>query len=327
MKALITGTPGWLGSKLVEVLVQNGYEVRCLIQPNVNSSFLKQYDIELAIGDVTEKESLNCICKNVDVVIHCAGIIHPKNPGLFYKINTEGTKNLLEESVKNGVSKFIYVSSSSAGISYSSQNAYTEDITPEPYLDYGRSKINAENLLNRSFKEGKIKTVIIRPSWLYGEKGPERQLKFLRMIKLGLPIMFGNGKNFRSLCDINNCVQSLYLAVKSEKSCGKTYYIADEKPYSLMEIYKVTAELLGVTIEPKFYKLPDYNSLTYRLIDRAMQIIRYKYSHIHLAWDWAKNITCNIQKAKEDLDYKPLIDYREGIKNTIFEYRSRGIDL
>ena len=327
MKALITGTPGWLGSRLVEVLVQNGYEVRCLIQPNINSSLLKQFEVELVTGDVTQKDSLKGICKNIDVIIHCAGIIHPKNPGLFYKINTEGTKQLLEEAVKSNVNRFIYVSSSSAGISYSSKNIYTEDMSPEPYLDYGKSKIKAENLLNKSFKERKINTVIIRPNWLYGEKGPERQLKFLKMLKSGSPTMFGNGQNLRSLCNINNCVQSLYLATKNEKACGETYYIADEEPYNLIEIYKTTAELLGVNIKPKLYQLPNYNSMTYKLLDKAMQIVRYKYSHIHLAWDWARNINCSISKAKKELGYNPLIDYKEGIKRTILDYRSQGINL
>lgn len=324
MKTLVTGTPGWLASRLIEVLKAENRNIRCLVQPNVDAGSLSELGVEIVRGDVTSPQSLRGICKDVVTVFHCAGIIHPRNPRQFYEINTFGTKNLLEEAIKEKVEKFIYVSSSSAGAGYGASNPTDESKLGRPFMDYGLSKIKAEQALNNVCSEGKIKTVVIRPHWLYGLGVFGRQLGFVKMIKKGRPLLFGNGKNYRSLCDVHNCVQALILAEKSEKAVGQTYYIADEKPYQLLYLYNTVAKLLNIEIRPRSIYTPVEGSLLYDVFDRFMQGLRFYFPEIHLAFDWAKNIVSSIDKAKAELGYSPRIDFEKGMRDAIDWYKANN---
>ena len=200
MKVLVTGAPGWLGTRLVEVLREQGRPVRCLIYPGTDDGYLKELGAEVFKADLTAPETLNGLSRGISVVFHCAGIIHPKSIKDFYSVNVDGTKNIMEESIKGGVERFVYVSSNSVGgMNISKDKLMEESDLPQPYKHYGISKYKAERLVNRAFEGGRIKTTIIRPCWFYGIRQPDRQTLFFKMIKKGNPIIFGNGNNLRSM--------------------------------------------------------------------------------------------------------------------------------
>lgn len=317
MKALITGTPGWMGSKLAFKLLENNIEVRCLVLPNINYDSLKKHNIEIVCGDITNQDSLKEACKNISIVFHCAGMIHPRNSKLFYDINFYGTKNLATEAIKNNVEKFIYVSSNAASNANNFYKSLNEDDLPMPFMDYGLSKLKAECLLNNYYTEGKIKIVIIRPNWLYGENGPPRQNSFIKMIKEKNCLIFGDGSTYRSLCEINNCIEALYLAGTNENIHGKTFYIADDKPYNIMDIYQTFCKLLSIEFNPHKITIPSSNSLSYKFIDRIMQGVRFYKPEIHMAWEWSKNVEFSIDKAKLHLGYKPIYNLETGMKKAL----------
>ena len=172
-------------------------------------------------------------------MFHCAGLIHPKRIKELYQVNYLGTKNLVDASIKAGVKKFIYVSSNSpAGCNKRRNIPLKETGSYNPYGNYGKSKMLAEKYVKKMQREGKIDTVIIRPCWFYGPNQPLRQTTFFSMIKKGNPFIFGNGKNLRSMTYIGNLVEALLLAAEKKQASGQTYWIADEKPYTTIEIYK-----------------------------------------------------------------------------------------
>jgi nucleoside-diphosphate-sugar epimerase len=327
MKVLITGAPGWMGSLLAETLVKDGREVRCLVQPHADTSSLGAMDAEIATGDVTDPDSLKKACAGTDTIFHCAGIIHPRRVEQFYKINTYGTKNLAEAAIEAGVKKFIYVSSNVAGLGDHWTHNVSESDAQMPFMHYGSSKLRAENILMEYYKNGLIKIVIIRPNWLYGIKGPDRQLRFIKMIKRGDPIYFNSRSSAHSLCDIRNCIQALLLAERTEKAVGQKYYIADNRPYSILEAYQIIADRLGIAISPRHVCDFSYGSLSYKLVNRIMQGVRFYYPEIHMAWEWSKNLVCSIDKAKEDLGYSPLIDFNTGISDAIDLYLKNNLAL
>jgi nucleoside-diphosphate-sugar epimerase len=326
MKVLVTGAPGWLGDSLVEELIKKKFEVRCLCLEGFDTSKLEKLGAKIVRGDITQKKSLSGVCKGIKIVFHCAGIIHPKRVRDLYEINYYGTVNLINEAIFAGVQKFVYVSSNSpAGINIDRNVLLKESDEYNPYKTYGESKMLSEIYVNKMFRQGKIDTAIVRPCWFYGPNQPLRQTTFFNMIKKGNPFVFGDGNNLRSMCYIDNVIQGLILAATESASSGQTYWIADEKPYSTMEIYETIANILGVKLKPRY--LPNIVSTLCEAADGVLQTIGFYNKEIHVAGEMNKDIACSIEKAKKELGYKPKISLKEGMKRSIEWCRKQGVDI
>jgi nucleoside-diphosphate-sugar epimerase len=234
---------------------------------------------------------------------------------------------MLRASVEAGVKRFIYVSSNSvAGTTGYVTKLMTEEDPPNPYLNYGISKLRAEYLVNEFWQDRKIDTVILRPCWFYGPHQPWRQTFFFKMIKKGNPLLIGRGQNLRSMSYTDNVVQALLLAAENPAAKGETYWIADETPYKTIDIYKTIAELLMVKeFKPRF--LPDCISGLSELTDRFLQNMGFYIKEIHVAGEMNKNIACSIEKAKRQLGYSPGIGLREGVYRSIQWCHKNGIDI
>lgn len=316
-KLVVTGAPGWLGTRFVEILARGKRDVRCLVLRGLDDSYLRELGAEIVNGDITKPETLKGIVNDVETVFHIAGIVHPKLFGAtdFFKINTKGTKNMLNFAIESGVKRFIYISSNSPGGCYKKKIVMNEYSPVKPYMNYGKSKFLAEVAVNEAFIQGKIETVILRPCWFYGPRQPKRQTKLMRMIRDGKALLFGDGKNLRSMTYIDNLCYALLLVEKNKIASGETYWIADERPYTTLEIYETIAELLGVKL--KVRKIPGAFSDIAVLVDKILQKLHIYQKEIHVAGEMNKNIACSIKKAKKDLDYKPKIGLREGMRRSI----------
>ncbi len=324
---LITGAPGWLGNRLVEVLTDSRHElqcyssfsernVRCLILPSIDSTSIDKFSIEKIHGDILNIQSLKEAMKGVETVFHLVGIIHPKKVSDFYKINRDGLKNVLDAAVQAGVKRIVIISSNSpAGVNKKRSLLLHEDDTPNPYKHYGKSKLEAERLALDFHKRGDIEVVILRPCWFYGPGQPARQTRFFQMIKKGNPLIFGDGKNLRSMSYLDNTIQGLLLAESSEKAPGNIYWIADEKPYTTLEIYETIADLLQVNLKPRF--LPRFVSWGCEQVDDILQSIGLYSTDFHVAGEMVYDIACSIKKAQDELGYNPIIDLQEGMRRSI----------
>lgn len=336
MRILITGVPGWLGNRFIEILT-SGFagegppfkesRIRCAMFPNSDLDFLKSQsgEIEVVYSDVTEKSTLTDACKNVEVIFHIAGLIHPPffNARRVFDVNTDGTRNLLSTAVSAGVKRFIFISSnSSIGCNPSSHALFTEDSPYNPYMNYGLSKYLAELEVKNFQEAGRIETVILRPCWYYGPCQPVRQTRFFNMIRKGNPIVFGNGRNVRSMSYVDNTCQAMILAATKSVAAGKTYWIADSRPYSMIEIYQTVAELLNVKLKPRF--VPGLASDVCMYVDRILQSVGLYEMNIHVAGEMNKNIACSVRKAMDELGYQPKVDLYEGMKRSIEWCRKQG---
>ena len=327
MDVLVTGAPGWLGTRLVEILRERKREVRCLVLPGLDESYLKNLGAHIFHGDLSIPGNLKGLCDGVRTVFHCAGIIHPKKIEEFYKINVEGTKHILEEAIKAGAQRFVYVSSNSVGgVNVSRDKLMQESDPSRPYKHYGLSKYRAEELIRQSFNAGKIKTTIIRPCWFYGVRQPERQTAFFKMIKKGNPIIFGNGESLRSMSYIDNVVDALLLIEQNDISIGKTYWVADKDPYPTIQIYQTIANLLGVKEFRPIY-VPAFVSTVCGLVDTLIQSMGYYVKEIHVSGEMDRNIACSINKAQHELGYEPKIYLEEGMQRSIEWCKVNGIEI
>lgn len=335
---LVTGVPGWLGTRFVELLARGeapglplsqGRTVRCLVLPEADASDLSSLGsaVEIVRGDLRRPETLAPAVRGVGTVFHLAGIIHPRRIADLYALNTEGTRHLLAAAAGAGVRRLVHISSNSAGgVNERRDRLMREEDPPRPYLHYGRSKRLAEIAVEAFHREGRLETVILRPCWFYGVRQPARQTRFFRMIRGGRPIIFGSGENLRSMTYIDNAVQAMLLAERTASAAGQTYWIADERAYPVNEIYRTVAELLEVrSFRPRH--VPALASTACLAADRLLQAAGLYSTDFHVAGEMDKDIACSVEKARRDLGYAPRVSLREGMRRSIDWCRANGVGI
>lgn len=331
--ALVTGAPGWLGTNLVRCLL-DGLEggppfaarARCLVHPSVDPSPLSRLgaSVEVVRGDVREPDSHADFFEGAReaVLFHLAGVVHPRRVREFYEINTEGTRRILESSLAAGVKRIVAVSSNSpVGCNAADTERFTEESPYNPYLHYGRSKMLMEQLLNEAAGQGGIETVILRPCWFYGPGQPPRQSLFFRMIREGTVPVVGGGENRRSMAYIDNTCQALLLAGRSPAARNRTYWIADERPYSMNEIVDTIESLLerefGLEVRRKRRRVPGFFSKAAYGLDCLIQSLGFYHQKIHVLSEMNKTIACSVDRASRELGYRPSVALEEGMRRSI----------
>lgn len=245
MKALVTGANGFIGSHLAEELVRRGWEVSCLVRRPRGLGWIESLDVRLVRGDCRDKPTLGPAVEGADCVFHLAGVISALQWEEYYQANVVGTRNLLEACFERnpGLKKFIYVSSISAAGPSEKGRALTEDDPNRPISDYGRSKLAAEEAVHEFGK--RLPFVIIRPPNIIGPRQRELQ-EAIRLIKRRIKPAVGTGEPQTSLCYVRDVVEALILAAERPKADGRTYFLADPKPYAWSDITDAIQEALGI---------------------------------------------------------------------------------
>lgn len=345
-KAIVTGASGWLGQNLVRALrrglpevpslsVGSEREIRCLVNSAHDGEVINALEcgVITRLGDLTAPESLLPLFEDAEgaTVFHCAGVIHPNRKSEFQAVNCGGTRAMLEGARRAGARRFAYISSNSPiGCNETPESTFDETAPYNPYMGYGESKRRAEELVIEAGANG-IETVIIRPPWFYGPGQPDRQTKFFQMIKEGKGPLVGDGTNRRSMAYVDNICQGLLLCEARDNAAGEIYWIADERPYPMREIIDTVASVLredfGLEVKPGYFKLPGFVSEVALLCDKAIQGIGLYQTKIHVLSEMNKTIACDITKAKNELGYQPTIALREGMRRSIEELLSRGLEI
>jgi nucleoside-diphosphate-sugar epimerase len=169
---LVTGAPGWLGSRLVRVLAHGLPDVpalaepdrerriRCLVMPGAPADALTRIapGVELVSGDIRDPPALRDLCRGGEgaTFFHLCGIIHPRRVGDFYAINVDGTRNALAAAMAAGVRRLVAVSSNSpAGANPHPDHCFDEASPYRPYRHYGESERQMEALVAEAEATGR----------------------------------------------------------------------------------------------------------------------------------------------------------------------------
>jgi nucleoside-diphosphate-sugar epimerase len=336
--AIVTGFPGWLGNRLVHFLHEPHPDfpgeaehprferVRALVLPGtpIEAVSSKYPSIELVEGDVRDAAAVGRLCAGAEgaTIFHLAGIIHPRRIRELFEINTEGTRHLLAAAAAAGAKRLVATSSNSpAGAARDPSVVFDESAPYKPYMGYGRSKKLMEDDLNAAHRAGAVETVILRPCWFYGPEQPPRQNEFFRMIRAGKVPILGDGESRRSMSYVDNTSLGLLLAAASERAAGETYWIADERPYSMNEIVDTVESLLendfGMEVAHDRLRLPSLASEVALAVDAAIQRAGLYQQKIHVLSEMNKTIACSVDKAREQLGYRPSVELREGMRRSI----------
>lgn len=328
----ITGAAGWLGLNLLEFLNTPGSlsvdGLTVLLHPSDSDAQVRAISPAARIvrGDIREPGTFADFFRDAHdgIVIHTAGIIHPRRVSEFFAINRDGTRNLMEAARAAGVRRVVAVSSNSpCGCNPHHDHRFDEESPYRPYMNYGKSKMQMEDLVRGFQQRGELETVIIRAPWFYGPHQPPRQKLFFEMIRDGKAPVVGGGENFRSMAYTGNLAQGLALAAAHPAAAGQTYWIADERPYSMNEIIDTIERLLetefGQPCAHRRMRLPGIASEIAYAADWLIQSLGLYQQKIHVLSEMNKSIACSVRKAQRELGYRPVIALEEGMRRSLAE--------
>ncbi len=238
---LLTGSSGFIGSRMEDLLINAGYQVRKLShrQSDITSA---QFAMDLA----TDECSLD-LCKDVELIIHLAGKAHAlaetqQDENEYFQINTEGTRKLLEAAKQAGVQKFIDFSSVKA-VGDCDQQPMDESIHTPADTPYGQSKYAAEQLVLHG---GYVPhPVVIRPSMVYGNTEKGNLPRMIQAIRRGVFPPLPETHNRRSMVHVDDVVQAAILAAEKPEAAGQIYIVTDGQAYSTRQIYDWIRSVLG----------------------------------------------------------------------------------
>ncbi|NEN93101.1 MAG: NAD(P)-dependent oxidoreductase [Okeania sp. SIO3H1] len=327
MKILVTGGTGFTGSHLTRRLLKKGHEVVVLDnKPGLFYDELKELGAELHIGSVADRDIVDRVTQGCEVVQHLAAAFRQVNlaKNIYWDVNVEGTRYLLEAALKYGVQKFVYCSTCGVhGDVKQTPSGEDSPIAPADYYQY--TKYQGEKIIPEFVDKG-LKVVILRPAAIYGPGDPERFSILFKRVKTGNFFMCGSGASHYHPLYIDNLLDAFELATASDKCHGETYLIADEKYSTLNDL--VTAIAKALNINCKITYIPFWPVWTVAFLTELL----YKPFPgldpplFPRRVDWFRqNRAFSIEKAKRELGYQPKVDLDTGLAQTAKWYQEKGI--
>lgn len=324
MRALVTGSNGFIGSYLVDALLAQGHQPRCLVRKTSNLKWLQSLAIDFAYGDLSAPDSLAAAVQEVDWVFHLAGLTRAQNREEFFRVNYHGVFNLLTacEQFNPGLKKFIFISSQAAAGPANSEIPRTELDPPNPLSAYGEAKLTAENAVLKAGE--KFPVTIIRPPSVYGPRDTE-VLIFFKLAKLGIRPVIAGGQNRLSLVYVDDLVTGILTAAESDNANGKVFYIAESTAYTWTEILKTIAVAVGNRTIPLFLplRLVQAAGAVNRLMAKVFKV-RPLLSKDKVTEIKQRYWLCDTRRASDELGFNAKIPLAEGIKRTARWYKEQG---
>ena len=243
---LVTGGTGFTGGHLCRRLVEEGYRVRSLVRKGSQYDELKALGVELAFGDLSDRDSLEAAVRGVDKVYHIAALFRPENVTRqdFWQANVEGTRNLLEAATQAGVKRFIHCST--IGVHGDIKNPpATEETAYGPGDDYQDSKVAGEKVALSYMEKEEMPVVVFRPGGIFGP-GDRRFLKLFRGLKKGRFFMLGDGEVLYQLIYIDDLIEGILRCGNHPNAPGNVFILTGAAPITLNQFVQAVADTVGV---------------------------------------------------------------------------------
>lgn len=232
-RTMIAGAAGFIG--------------RRLLQPGDRALVRVARDIPNAVvGDLLVPDSLATACEGIDTVFHCAGHAHAysfADPATHWRVNFEGTRNLMHAAGKAGVKRFVFLSSVKA-MAEPGEECVDEDWPGEPATPYGKAKRAAEDVVLEVGAKYGMHVVNLRLAMVYGQGGRGNLERMARAIRAGWFPRLPETGNRRSLVHVQDVVEVMRLVAARHDANGRTYIVADPRAYSGREIYDAIRAVL-----------------------------------------------------------------------------------
>ncbi len=308
-KYLVTGGAGFIGSNIVEGLVERGERVVILDDLSTGREENIRHllgDVDFVEGDIRDPAIVRGALKEVSRVIHQAALASVprsiENPVLVNEVNIGGTVVMLEESRKAGVDIFVYAASSSA---YGDTESLPkrEDMLPQPLSPYAVSKLTGEYYCSVYSRAYGLPTVSLRYFNVFGPRqDPGSQYAAVipifvsHLLNGERPTIYGDGEQSRDFTYVANVVSANLLAAGCERANGQVVNIACGTSYTISELFNRLKKLIVSDVDP-VYEEPRPGDVKHSLAD--------------------------ISIARELLEFDVSVSFEEGLEQTVAWYRSR----
>jgi len=323
---VVTGATGLLGSHLAEQLVACGERVRALVRPSSDTTFLRQLGVELAVGDLTEPNSLRRAIEGADVVYHCAARVGDWGPWrVFQREIIDATANLLDACRTAGVGRVLHVSSI---IAYGHPHIRPEKFTEDESLGqnlwvwdyYCQAKVRAEELCRQY--PGDL--TIVRPSWIYGPRDRTSLPRVLTALMAGRVGILGKGDNLLNIVYAGDVAEGAIRAANHPRAKGQAYNLASEGEIRQQDFLDLLSDMVG---RPRIrwhfpYWMAFGGGFLSELVGRIIRLRRPPHMTRYAVALIGRSTRFSIAKARTQLDWQPRVGVREGLQRTLDWYNT-----
>jgi nucleoside-diphosphate-sugar epimerase len=322
VSALVSGATGFLGGYLLARLREKGFRVRALARPTSDSAGLVHQGVAICAGDVADRESLRRAMAGQQLVFHTAGKVSDWGSRQeFWQANVQGTANVISACREAGVKRLIHVSSLTVfGLPRS--GARVDEQTPPAAAvrdSYTSSKIAGERLVREAHGRDGLETVVIRPGVIWGPGDTTILPRLAALLRRRQLVFVGRAANQLGLSHVENLSQGLILAALAPAAAGQVYHMTDGEEITARAAFAALAAALGVA-PPRFalpfpvvYFLASFLEGAARLRHAAAPPALTRYGVRLVACDSRYDIS----KAQNELGYRPLLTFRQGITTLV----------
>lgn len=305
-KVLVTGSDGFIGSHLTEMLVAKGYYVKALVQYNSfnNWGWLENVncknDIEILSGDIRDFNYCKAISKDTEIIFHLAALISIpfsyQSPDSYVETNIKGTLNICQAAKENGISKLIHTSTSE--VYGTAQYVPIDENHPlQPQSPYSATKIAADAMVMSFYNSFDLPVTIARPFNTYGPRQSARAIipTIITQIASGKKeIKLGDLSPTRDFNYVEDCCRGFIMLAESKNAIGKTFNIGSNSEISINDLLKLIKELMSSDVT--------FINDEQRKRPKKSEVLR---------------LLCDNKKINELVGYKPSVNIRDGLKKTI----------
>lgn len=322
-RAIVTGGGGFVGNAIVQSLLKKG--VKCAVICRGNYPALVEQGVECLQGDIADREFVISNIKNADAVFHVAakaGIWGAKQQ--YYRTNVIGTQNVADGCLHNKIQVLVYTSTPSVVFNGEDiENGNEEMPYPSKFLcHYAKTKAAAEKIV-LSVNQKNLRTCAIRPHLIWGPGDPHLIPRLIERGISGNLKIVGNGRNFVDISYIDNVAHAHVLACQNlldnDSSCGKAYFIGQERPVNVWQWINELFEKIDIQpVEKRVpfklaYSIGAFLELWYSVLALQKEPVMTRF----VAEQLAKNHYFCHDRAKEDLNYRPIVSIEDGMNNLI----------
>lgn len=280
MKVLVTGATGFTGSRVVSLLLDSGYEVRCFVRETSDRSQLGALPVEWVTGDLSDNEALTSALRGVDALVNIASL------GFGH------AESILRSAKEAGVRRGIFIS--------------TTAIFTQLNADSKSARLAAEEAIQASG----LDYTILRPTMIYGSSRDRNMWRLIRLLRFSpiIPI-FGDGESLQQPVFVGDVAQAVLLALGTDVTIGKSYNIAGKDPLTYNQVIDTVASALGKRVwklhlpyMPIVRLLQFTERIRIRLPIKAEQVLRLN-----------ENKAFSYEEAQRDFGFSPR-SFAEGIE-------------
>jgi dihydroflavonol-4-reductase len=315
-KIFITGATGFIGSHLVEALVAQDHEVRCLIRPTSQLQWLPRDRVKFFPLNTSAAEDFADVLRGVDTVYHLAGATKARSLADYQKHNVNLTRQLLEAIKRYAphLRRLIMMSSQAAAGPAAPGETPDENVVCRPVTHYGESKLAAERLLALY---PRIPSVVLRPVSVYGPRDRD-VLTLVNCVLHRFAPVIGSRDRRLTFVYVADLVSALLLAAESPQAVGQTYFVTDGGVYTWRETQAVIEKILqrralAVPVPAPLVWTLAWLSETWSRVTRRPTIFNMNKVKELMEQNWG----CSSEKIRKDLGFAPRYPLEAGLRLTV----------